>query len=173
MDEHEVLQLVLAILILIARLGDLGSTYLASPKLQLESNVAIRRFRWPFAWLTVLVFLLPYWSIGASIIVLVASLLVCASNSGKIWLIRAMGEGEYFALMTRMAARARLIPSLIFSLMPALFMTILAEAIMYLYLDQDTELGYYVGLGMLGYALVVALYGPLTFLRYRKAGQAG
>lgn len=173
MDEHEVLKLVLAILILLARLGDIGTTYLASPKLQLESNVAIRRFKWPFAWLTVLVFLLPYWSIGAGIIVLVASLLVCSSNSSKIWLIRAMGEGEYFALMTRMAARAELIPSLIFSLMPALFMAILAEAIMFLYPDQDTELGYYVGLGVLGYALVVALYGPLTFLRYRKAGQAG
>jgi hypothetical protein len=172
-DEHEGLKLILAILILIARVGDIGSTYLVSPKLQLESNVIIRRLRWPFAWLTILVFLLPYWSIGAGIVVLVASLLVCASNSSKIWLVRAMGEMEYLELMLRMAARAKLIPSLIFTLMPALFMSILAETIMFLYPDQNTDLGYYVGLGILGYALVVAFYGPTTFLRYRKAGQAG
>ena len=103
---------------------------------------------------------------------MVASLLVAASNSSKIWLIRAMGETEYYALMVRMAARAKPGPSLIYSLMPALFMSILGETVMYLYPSEHTDLGYHVGLGILGYALVVAFYGPTTFLRYRKASQA-
>lgn len=172
-DTHEGLKFTLAMLILISRLGDIGSTYLASPKLELESNMVIRRLRWPFAALTILVFIVPYWDIGSGIVIMVASLLVAASNSSKIWLIRAMGETEYFKLMTRMAARAKLVPSLIYSLMPALFMSILGETIMYLYPDQNAELAYHVGLGILGYALVIAFYGPTTFLRYRKAGQTG
>ena len=81
---------------------------------------------------------------------MVASLLVAASNSSKIWLIRAMGETEYYALMVRMAARAKPVPSLIYSLMPALFMSILGETVMYLYPSEHTDLGYHVGLGILG-----------------------
>jgi hypothetical protein len=171
--EHESLKLILAILILIARIGDIGSTYLVSPGLHLESNPVVRRLRWPFACLTLLVCVLPYWSVGTGIVVLVASLLVSASNSTKIWLARALGEKEYLELLTRMAARAKPVPSLIFSVMPALFMGILALTIMFLYPNPDTDLGYYVGLGILAYALVVAIYGPTTFLRYRKAAHAG
>jgi hypothetical protein len=171
-DAHEGLKFTLAVLILISRLGDIGSTYLASPKLELESNTIIRRLRWPFAVLTILVFIIPYWDIGSGIVILVASLLVAASNSGKIWLIRAMGESEYYALMVRMAARAKPVPSLVYSLMPALFMGILGETVMFLYPSETTDLGYHVGLGILGYALVVAFYGPTTFLRYRKASRA-
>ena len=171
MDAHESIKFTLAILILISRLGDIGSTYLASPNLELESNTVIRRWRWPFAILTILVFVTPYWDIGSGIVIMVASLLVAASNSSKIWLIRAMGETEYFALMVRMAGRAKPVPSLIYSLMPALFMTILGETVIFLYPSEKTDLGYHVGLGIVGYALVVAIYGPLTFLRYRKASQ--
>jgi len=171
-DAHEGLKFTLAMLILVSRLGDIGSTYLASPNLELESNTVIRRWRWPFAVLTVLVFVTPYWDIGSGIVIMVASLLVAASNSSKIWLIRAMGETEYFALMVRMAARAKPVHSFIYSLMPALFMTILGGTVIYLYPSENTDLGYHVGLGILGYALVVAIYGPLTFLRYRKASLA-
>ena len=171
MDAHEGLKFTLAILILISRLADIGSTYLASPNLELESNSVIRRFRWPFAILTILVFIIPYWDIGSGIVIMVASLLVATSNSSKIWLIRAMGETEYYALMVRMAARAKPLPSLIYSLLPALFMTILGASVIYLYPNENTDLGYQVGLGILGYALVVAFYGPMTFLRYRKASQ--
>ena len=172
MDAHEGLKFTIAALLLISRLGDIGSTYLASPKLELESNSVIRRFRWPFAVLTILVFIVPYWDIGSGIVLMVASLLVAASNSSKIWLIRAMGETEYYALMVRMAARAKPVPSLIYSLMPALFMSILGGTVMFLYPSEYTDLGYHVGLGILGYALVVAFYGPATFMRYRKASQA-
>jgi hypothetical protein len=170
-DAHEGLKFTLAILILVSRLADIGSTYLASPNLELESNSVVRRFRWPYAFLTMLVFVVPYWDIGSGIVIMVASLLVATSNSSKIWLIRAMGETEYYALMVRMAARAKPLPSLIYSLLPALFMTILGTSVIYFYPNEKADLGYQVGLGILGYALVIAFYGPMTFLRYRKASQ--
>ena len=170
MEVQESIKITLAILILLSRLGDIGSTYLASPNLELESNSVIRRLRWPFAVLTILVFIIPWWDVGSGIVIMVASFLGAAANSSKLWLIRAMGETEYRALLVRMAASARLVPSLIFSLMPALFMSILGATVMYLYPSETTDPGYHVGLGVVGYALVVAWYGPLTFLRYRKAG---
>ena len=61
MDAPESLKVILAILILVSRLADLGSTYLASPNLELESNTVIRRLRWPFAVLTTMVFFIPWW----------------------------------------------------------------------------------------------------------------
>ena len=173
MNDHENLKLILAGLILISRLADIGSTYLVSPKLQLESNPIVQRWKWPYAFLTLLVSVLPYWSVGAGIVVMVASFLVAASNSSKIIMSRTLGESEYRALIVATAARADLVPSLIFTLLPALFMAILGWAVMYFYPDPDTDLGYYVGLGILGYAMVVAFYGPLTFLRNRLAGKAG
>ena len=170
MEVQESVKITLAILILLSRLGDIGSTYLASPNLELESNSVIRHLRWPFAVLTILVFIIPWWDVGSGIVIMVASFLVAAANSSKLWLIRAMGESEYRALLVRMAAGAGLLPSLIFSLMPALFMSILGGTIMYLYPSETTDPGYHVGLGVMGYALVVGWYGPMTFLRYRKAG---
>ena len=172
MEVQESVKITLAILILLSRLGDIGSTWLASPNLELESNGVIRRLRWPFAVLTLFVFLTPWWDVGSGIVIMVASFLVAASNSSKLWLIRAMGESEYRALLVRMAVKARLLPSVVFSLMPALFMGLLGATVMFLYPDQNTQPAYHVGLGIVGYALVVAFYGPLTFLRYRKAGLA-
>jgi len=171
-DESQSFKLILAALILVSRLADIGSTFLASPKLQLESNPVVQRWKWPYAFLTLFVFVLPYWSVGAGIVVMVASLLVAAANSSKILMSRTLGESEYRALIVATAARADLIPSLIYTLLPALFMAILGWIVMYFYPDPDTELGYYVGLGILGYAMVVAIYGPLTFLRNRRAGKA-
>jgi hypothetical protein len=172
MEVQESLKITLAVLILLARLGDIGSTWLASPRLELESNSIIRRLHWPFALLTLGVFVIPWWDVGAGIVIMVASWLVAASNSSKLWLIRAMGESEYRALLTRMAAGARPLPSVLFSLLPALFVCMLGATVIYLYPDETTDFGYHVGLGMVGYALVVAIYGPLAFLRYRKAGLA-
>ncbi|MEZ5541902.1 MAG: hypothetical protein R3F42_07650 [Pseudomonadota bacterium] len=171
-EVQESVKITLALLILLARIGDIGSTWLASPRLELESNTLIRRLHWPFALLTIGVFIIPWWDVGAGIVIMVASWLVAASNSSKLWLIRAMGESEYRMLLSRMAAGARPLPSVIFSLMPAGFMCALGATVMYLYPDETTDYGYHVGLGIVGYALVVAIYGPLTFLRYRQLGLA-
>jgi len=169
--DSESFKLILAGLILLSRLADLGSTYLVSPKLELESNPVVKRWKWPYAFLTLSVFLLPYWSVGAGVVVMVASFLVAASNSSKIIMARTMGESEFRDLAVRIAARAELVPSLIFALLPALFMAMLGWSVMFFYPSENT-IGYYVGLGIVGYAMVVAFYGPLTFLRNRRAGMS-
>src|SRR5262249_19699539 len=54
-------QHVLALLILIGRVGDIGSTYLATPRLTLEANPFVRRLRWPFGVVSLGLCLVPYY----------------------------------------------------------------------------------------------------------------
>ena len=79
----------LCALVLLSRLGDIGSIYLVSPTLNLEANSIARRLGWEFAWSSLLVCLIPYYSAPASIVVLVPSFMVSASNSMKIWFARS------------------------------------------------------------------------------------
>lgn len=162
----------IAFLLLLARLGDVGSTYLATPKLKLEANAIVRRFKWPFAWLTVLLAFLPYYSLGAGVILLVASLLVCGSNFSRLWLMRTVGESEYYDFITQFAAKARLPFALISILMPAICMAVIGLLLLHFYPDPIKDWGFYFAYGFLGYALAIGVWGPLTFLRFRKAGMA-
>ncbi|MGD8594071.1 MAG: hypothetical protein PVF82_14660 [Gammaproteobacteria bacterium] len=50
----------LAVLILIARIGDIGTTYLLWPNLKLETYPIFRRLRWPYAIATLLIYPIPY-----------------------------------------------------------------------------------------------------------------
>src|SRR5262245_28698682 len=98
-------QHLLCVLILIARIGDVGTTWLATPNLKLEANDVVRRLRWPFAIATLFVCFLPYVHAGASVSVLVASLLVSAANASKLWAVRAMGEDAYLAWIQALARK--------------------------------------------------------------------
>jgi hypothetical protein len=51
---HVTIEQLLCALILVARLGDIGSTYLVTPNLLLEANPVVRKLRWPFALATLL-----------------------------------------------------------------------------------------------------------------------
>ena len=160
-----------AFLLLLARIGDVGSTYLATPRLLLEANPIARRFRWPFAVLTIFAAAIPYYSLPIGLAVLVASLLVCASNFSKLWLMRAMGEREYHALVVRMAGRTRLAPGMLFVLAPAICMAALGGLLLYFYPDPESDWGYYFALGVFGYALAVAVWGSRAFLQFRREGR--
>ena len=172
MDNYQYVDHVIAFLLLIARIGDIGSTYLVTPRLKLEANPIVRRLGWPFALLTILICLAPYWSVPGGIILLVVSLLVSASNSSKIWFIRTMGEEEYYQLVLNLTARAKLGSSLLFLLLPAFFMGLLGGTVIFLYPDPNYFWGYYFGEGVLVYAAVIAIYSPLTFLRLRRKNRA-
>jgi hypothetical protein len=97
----------LAALILVARIGDITSTYLATPHLVLEANPIARRLGWPFALLTLLLALIPYYNTAAGVVVLVPSLLVASRNFGSIWLVRGLGEDRMLALQLEAARRRR------------------------------------------------------------------
>src|SRR5437899_12815598 len=91
----------LAALVLIARVGDVASTFVASPRLLLEANPLMRRMGRPLALATLLLCLVPYYYDSLGMVVLSASLLVTSSNLAKGWLMRALGEVEYHRLLLR------------------------------------------------------------------------
>jgi len=170
MEHFQPMTHTVAFLLLLARLGDIGSTYLATPKLRLEANPLVRRFKWPFAGLSILLALLPYYSVPLGIIVLVASLLVCSSNFSKLWLVRAMGEVEYHQLITKFAAKAHLPSTCLFILTPSACFATIGFLLLYFYPDANTQLGFYFGFGLLAYALAIGMWGLAAFLRFRKEG---
>ena len=158
----------LFIAVLVSRLGDIGTTYLATPKLKLEANPFARKFRWPFALASLLVCLLPYYSAPLAIIVLVASLLVSASNASKLWVIRAMGEDRFYNLMIELAGNSKVASSVMCLLAPPIFILMLSGALMFFYPDQS-DWGYYFAYGIAAYALVMLIYGPLFYFKLRRS----
>lgn len=160
-----------ALLVLLSRLGDVGTTYLVTPQLKLEANPLARKLKWPFAVASLGLAFLPYWSVPLALIVLVPSLLVSASNAAGIWVVRAIGEDEYFRLVVRAAASAKVMPALLLNLLPAFFTALLGYTIQLFYPDPEFHYGYYIGLGVYTYALVLLLYRPLAFIRMKKIGR--
>jgi hypothetical protein len=96
---------VLAGLVLVSRIGDIGSTWLVSPKLLLEANPLVRRSGYRFAFTSLLACLLPYYITALGVIVLILALLVTASNLRGAWVIRTIGEAEYVAIFNSLWLR--------------------------------------------------------------------
>jgi hypothetical protein len=163
---------VIASLLLLARIGDVGSTYLISPQLKLEANPLARRFRWPFAALTLLLAAIPYYSLPIGIAALILSLLVCASNCSRIWFVRTMGEAEYYSLIIDVARRVPPGLGIVYCLFSPLCMVLIGGVILLFYPDRRNDWAYYFALGFFIYAFAIAFYGTLTFLRYRREGIA-
>lgn len=111
---------VLFLLLLMARLGDVLSTRFATPTLKLESNPVARKLGWPYIFASVGVAPLPYLSLELGIIVLVFSLMLCAENLARLWLIRALGEEGYLAVV-RSAVAASSFPRAMISVMGKVF----------------------------------------------------
>jgi hypothetical protein len=158
----------LAILVFISRLGDVGTTYLATPNLKLEANPLVRKLRWPFALFTLVLCLVPYFSTALAVVVIVVSLLVSVSNSQRLWLVRTIGEDSYHDLLLAAAGKAEMPGAMVMLLLPGLFMTVLGVFVLLLYPDPNYDWGFWVAIGMFLYAFVLILYGPLSFFRLRK-----
>lgn len=162
----------LAALILLARLADIGTTWLATPRLMLESNPFVRRLPRTTAILSLFLCLVPYWAPGPSLIILVPSLLVSANNASRLWVYRAVGEEQAFENALVSAARARVRPTLISLALPPFFFALLAGLLILIYPDPVHDWGYWFALGLLAYALALLIYAPLSFLRMRKLARA-
>lgn len=162
----------LAALILLSRLADIGTTLLATPRLRLESNPLVRRLPRTTAIASLFLCLLPYWAPGPSLVILVPSLLVSASNAAKLWTYRAVGEERAFETALATAARAHVGPTLAVLMLPPLIFAVLAAVLMLFYPDPARDWGYWFALGILTYALALFIYGPLNFFRLRKLAAA-
>ncbi len=171
---HIGLEHLLCGLILLSRLGDIGSTYLVTPRLKLEANPIVRKVGWWFAVVTLLVCLIPYYSTALGIVALIPSLMVSAANTSKIWFVRSYGEGEYHELLLRLARQTRLSHALVPTIVAAIFTAVNGLALLLLSPDPTRDWGYWFGFGFLAYALALGFYGSLFFVRlYRIARRTG
>jgi hypothetical protein len=166
-------QHVLCGLILISRMGDIGSTWLVTPQLKLEANPVMRKLGWRFALLTLLVCFVPYLSTEMGIMILVPSLFVSASNTAKIWFSRAYGETEYVELLSSMARKSRLGHAIAGVLVSASFISLAGLVLLFLSPDPDRDAGYWFAMGILCYAFVIALHGSLFMRRLFKRARRG
>lgn len=157
--------------LLISRLGDIISTRLVTPKMRLEANPLVRWLGWPFAYLTVLACLVPYADPKVGATLLAPFLLVSASNSGKIWIARTLGEDEYANFMLWLASRSRLRSALIPALASAGFITFLGLVMMVLCPDPDSW-GYAFALGIIAYGAIIAFFSTISLIRMFRSIRA-
>ena len=159
----------LAFLILFSRLADIGTTYFLTPNLKLEANPIVRKFGWPFAWITTIpICMVPYFWTSGAIIIIVAFLLVAYANSRGLWLARTIGEEKYLEFMISASGQAKPRQTVALLLIPGLLMVILGIVVMLFYPNPSQDWGFYISMGIFGYALVISLYSPLSFFRLRK-----
>lgn len=163
------LQHILFALLLFARLGDIGTTYLVTPNLKLEANVLARKLRWPFAWATLLVAFLAYYSPQLAVVGIVVSLLVSASNATKILAARIMGEEEYYRFMINIFLKSSPASALLFMLLPAFFYTVLGFTFLLFYHNPAYDWGFYFAFGILTYAFAITFHSTIFYLRLRRS----
>jgi len=154
----------LAVLIFIARLGDIGSTYLATPTLKMESNPLMRFGGWKLAILTLFACLIPYYDAPLGLTMLVLSLLVTGSNLSKGWLMRALGEADYQAML-RMAAGRSSLPEAVGFVIGGAASVGFAGAVMMFASGGPNTWGYWAASGVALYALAIGFYGALSAVR--------
>jgi len=144
-----------AALILAGRACDLGSTYLATPRLKLEGNPIARRLGWRggilLSVLTAAIF--GAWPLIA-ISVTTTSALVAARNLQQAWVMRAMGEGAYQSWFSEQVWRSPL--WLVVGCHWAEALLAGLPGIALLIWGEDTRVSLGIGLGLTGYAGAVA-----------------
>lgn len=169
------MQHIVAVLLLLARLGDIGSTYFVTPDLKLEANPLVRRFGWKFAWTTLVICLVPYVHVGAGFALTVASLLVTASNLSRSWVARAMGGDEYHAVM-RAAASKSALGVAVASQLASTFVLAAAGVLLLLSDFVDYVMGeefvLWFGIGMIAYAIAIAFHSTLFTVRLFRSVRA-
>jgi hypothetical protein len=94
--------------------------------------------------------------------------MVSASNTGKIWFVRAYGESEYHELLLCVARRSRLAQALLPNLAAAMFTALIGLTLLFLSPDPGKDWGYWFGMGFLAYAFVIGFYGSLFLIRLFK-----
>lgn len=169
---YENLPHVLCALLLLARIGDVGTTYLVTPNLTLEANPIARKLGWPFALVTLAACLLPYVHMPLAVSALVAFLFVSASNAGKIWIVRTVGEEAYLGFLLDLARKSKLSHALL-AIAASKFFAALAGGTILLFYPRESDWGLWLGLGVLLYAAATWFYGTLAMIRiFRRAASS-
>ena len=154
-------------LVLLGRACDLGSTFLATPHLELEGNPIARRLGWRGG---IILSLLAAAGLGTwpmiAISLATTSALVAARNFQHAWLMRVMGESQYrmwFMAQIWQAPR------------PLLYGCHWAEAALsalpgcaLLVWGGDNRVSLGIGLGLTGYGGAIATFTTLSLWRLSR-----
>jgi len=159
------LEHVLCVLVLISRLGDVVSTRLATRTLKLEANPIARRLGWWFIAATLVLCVVPYFHVGWGVMIFTASGLVAASNTGKLWAIRALGEEEYHRHLMRVVRRTRPLYALSAIAVSAAFTVLVGVTQMVLSAGPAADWGHWFGMGIVVFGLALFIHGSLAYIR--------
>ncbi|MFI5336020.1 MAG: hypothetical protein ACHQ5A_04505 [Opitutales bacterium] len=160
---------VVAGILFLSRIGDIGTTYLVTPTFMVEINPLARRLGWKYAIATLLVALIPYRSMPAGIVVVTVSLLVSAANAWEVLLARTLGEQEYARMVNAAMARTSLATGLFYLLLPSWFVGILGGTMLIFFPNPSSGWGFYFALGFLGYTFAMTLGYPVHYFRVRNS----
>jgi hypothetical protein len=159
----------LCVLILGARLADITSTYLATPSLKLESNPVVKRLGWSLPLMSVIVCVIPYWTVGGGIVVLVVSLWVSADNIARLWFIHALGESAYHDMVQLALDRGSPTELFLTTCAKTLCIVVMGSLLCVLSaVSPDPSLPFWFGVGILSYAFIGLWLGMHRFCELRK-----
>lgn len=158
-------------LLVFARGMDFLSTWIASPRLELEANPIARRMGWKWGAVVNLVLCsaAAFWPLPA-IIIATTSLLVASRNLQSAWLMRTLGEAGYRCQMREHLMRVSA-GLFIFCLLGQTIL-VAAVGVGLVWFSGWFLVPFAVGVGMIGYALAVTIYTSLAFWRLRRPAPA-
>ncbi|MGA3267022.1 MAG: hypothetical protein ABSE16_09390 [Verrucomicrobiota bacterium] len=162
--------LLLLALLIFSRGVDFLSTWIATPSLALEGNPLARKLGWRWGLLVnaALVLVLALWPLSA-IVVATASVLVAARNFQSAWLMRSLGEDAYREWHVQRVRETRVTLHL-FCLAGNTLLTAAVGAVLMSYSDMRL-VPFGIGMGMIAYAMAVAVYTLLAVWRIHRAAK--
>lgn len=165
------LEHIFALIIFMARVGDIAATYMATPTLKLELNPIVRRFGMKFAPVGFALCLMPYWNLGYAIQVIVPLVLVAADNFASVVGVRkGWGEDEYLKGAIERNRRQKPAEYLLFGVASRLHWIVVAIILGY-FDTSDTMIASDFAVGLVNYAFITWAYDLIGFFRLRRLGR--
>lgn len=149
---------------------DFLSTWIGTPNLVLEGNPLAKKlgWKWGVPLNIVLCVVLPFWPLSA-IVVATASVLVAARNFQSAWLMRSLGEEIYRHWHVQRIQETR-VTLYLFCLAGNTLLTA-AVGVALIYFSDLRLVPFAIGMGMIAYALAVALWTTLAVWRIHRAAK--
>jgi hypothetical protein len=149
---------------------DFLSTWIATPNLVLEGNPVAKKlgWRWGVPLNVVICLLLAMWPLSA-IVVSTASVLVAARNFQSAWLMRSLGEEIYRHWHVQRIQETRVTLYLFCLAGNTLLTATVGAALIYFSDLQLVPFG--IGMGMIAYAVAVAIYTLVAIWRIHRAAK--
>ncbi|MBI3853439.1 MAG: hypothetical protein HY298_24595 [Verrucomicrobia bacterium] len=158
----------LLVLLVFARGMDFLSTWIATPNLVLEGNPLAKKLGWKWGAVVNLVLCVTFagWPLPA-IVISTTSVLVAARNFQSAWLMRSLGEEVYRNWHVERLQETRISLYLLCLLAQTALISGVGAVLIFFTDGQLVALA--VGLGIIAYALAVAIYTLLSVWRLRRA----